>query len=75
MAWIGIWFGISNTSGGSWPSGVGQNKETDEQHDEDCVEEGFQLVRWKFDRNGEGSREALVWGIIVSIFEMDLNWN
>ena len=28
-----------------WLNGVGQNRETDEGHDEDCVEEGFQLVR------------------------------
>ena len=39
------WFGLSNTSSDWWSNGVGQNRETDEQHDEDCVEEGFQLVR------------------------------
>ena len=33
--------------------------ETDEEHDEDCAEEGFQLARVKFDRDGEGGREGL----------------
>ena len=28
-----------------WSNGVGQNRETDEEHDEDCIEEGFQLAR------------------------------
>ena len=37
---------------------VGKNKETHGEHDEDCVEEGFQLTRGKFDRVGEGGREA-----------------
>ena len=37
---------------------VGKNKETHEEHDEDCVEEEFQLTRGKFDRVGEGGREA-----------------
>ena len=27
--------------------------------DEDCVEEGFQLAREKFGRDGEGAREAI----------------
>ena len=39
--------------------GVGHNRETDEEHDEDCVEDGFQLASVKFDRDGEGGREAL----------------
>ena len=41
------------------------------------IEERFQLAKVKFDRDGEGGREALllVWGIVVSIFEMDQNWN
>ena len=30
------------------------DKKTDEQHGKDCVEEGFQLARAKFDRCGEG---------------------
>ena len=43
-------------------NGVGQNMETDEEHDEDCVEEGFQLARVKLDKDGEGSKEALGMG-------------
>ena len=31
-----------------------ESKETDEEHDEDCVEEGFQLARVKFNIDGEG---------------------
>ena len=38
---------------------VRKNMETNEEHDEDCVEEGFQLSRVKFSRDGEGGREAL----------------
>ena len=59
MAWIRIWFGISNTCGGAWSNDVGQNRETDEQHDEDCVEED--CVK-KIDKNGEVGREALGMG-------------
>ena len=39
-----------------WLHGVGQNRETDKEHDDDCVEEGFQLARLKFDRDDEGGR-------------------
>ena len=39
--------------------GVVQNRETDEEHDEDCVEEGFQWARIKFERDGEGGMEGL----------------
>ena len=42
-----------------WLNGVGENRETDKEHDEDCVEERFQLARAKFGRDGEGDREAL----------------
>ena len=52
-----VWY-ISNTCGAVWLYGVEQNKETDEEHDEDCVEEGFQLASVKFDRDDEGGREA-----------------
>ena len=58
MAWYAIWFGISNTCGGVWLNGVGQNRETDEEHDEVCVEEKFQLDRVKLDENVEEGREA-----------------
>ena len=40
-------------------NGVGQNRETNEEHDKDCIEGGFQLARIKFDRDSEGDREAL----------------
>ena len=40
-----------------WSAGVGKKRETDEEHDEYCVEEGFQLTSEKFDRDGEGDRE------------------
>ena len=52
MAWLGIWFSIYNTCGCVWSNGVGQNRETDEEHDEDCAEEGFQMARVKFGRDG-----------------------
>ena len=58
MVWLAVWFDISNTCGGVWFNGVGQNRETDEKDDEDCVEEGFQLARVKFDRDREGDKEA-----------------
>ena len=61
MARLAIWFGISNTCGGVWLNRVGQNRETDEEHDEDCVEEGFQLAR-ELDKDGERGREALGMG-------------
>ena len=42
--------------------GVEQNKEINEEHDEGCVEEGFQLARAKFDRYGKRYSQALgVW--------------
>ena len=45
-----------------WLNQVGQNRETNEEHDEYCVEKGFNLARVKFDRDGEGGREALGMG-------------
>ena len=57
-----IWFGISNTFGGTWLNGVEQNRETNDKHYEDCVKEGFQLTRVKFDIDGEGDREAVSMG-------------
>ena len=56
LAWHMIWF-IQYL----WSNGVGQNKETDEKHNENCVEERFQLAR--------------VWEIVLSIFKMDQNWD
>ena len=52
-----------------WSNRVGQNRETHEEHDEDGVEEGFQLARPKFERDDEGGREALGTGnCSISIF-------
>ena len=45
-----------------WLNGVGQNRETNENHEEGSVEQGFQLTRVKFDRDREGDREALDMG-------------
>ena len=43
-------------------NGVGQNRETTEEHDDDCVEEEFQLTGVKIDKDGEERREALGMG-------------
>ena len=72
---MSLWFGISNICGGMWSNGLGQNRENNEEHDEDCVEEGFRLASAKLGRNDKGGRKALVWGIVVSIFEMNQNWS
>ena len=45
-----------------WLNGVGQNRETNEKHNEDCVEEGFHLVRVKFEGDGEGDKVAVNMG-------------
>ena len=60
MAWLGIWFFSSNTCGGVWLNRVRQNWKIDKKDDEDCVEEGFQLAKAKYNKDGEGGREALV---------------
>ena len=62
-----------------WLNGLEQNRETDEEHDEDCVVEGFQLAKVKFDRNGKGGREALGMGYcschIWNELELKLAWS
>ena len=58
MARLRILFATSNNCGMRLNE-VGQNRETDEEHDEDCVDEGFQLASVKLDRDGKGGREAL----------------
>ena len=63
VTWLGILFVISNTCG-VWSNCPGQNREADEEHNEDCVE---QMVR--------NTRKVLGWGILVSIFEIGQNWN
>ena len=45
-----------------WLNGVGQNKETDEEHDEYCIKEGFQLARVKHDKDGEEGRKGVGMG-------------
>ena len=60
--WLGLPHGLVYpifVAADKWLNWVGQNRETDEEHDEHCVEEGFQLARVKFDRDGVGGREAL----------------
>ena len=58
---------------------VGQNSETDEKHDDDSAEEGFQLARVKFARDDEGSRKALgVGNCSINIWdgsEQELAWS
>ena len=53
--------------------------ETDEEHDEDCVEEGFPLARIKIDRNDERDRDALVKrNFSINIWdgsELELAWS
>ena len=61
MAWLASWFGISHNCS-VWSHVVGQNRQSDEEHDKGSVEEGFQLSRMKFDRVGEGDREVLGMG-------------
>ena len=43
-------------------NGVGQNRETDEEHYEDCVEDRLLLAREEIDRDGVRGREALGMG-------------
>ena len=58
-----------------WLTVVGLNREINEEHDEGCAEEGFQLAGVKLGKDGKGGSEVLVVGIVVSIFEMDQNWD
>ena len=45
-----------------WLNGLGKNRKTGQEHDEECVEKGFRLDRAKIDRNGKGGRKALGMG-------------
>ena len=65
MAWLGTWFGTSNTCG-VWLNGVGKNRETNQKHNEDCLKEGFRLPRKNFDRDDKGGRETLAMGYCSS---------
>ena len=62
MDWAGIRLVISNTCGGVWQNGVGQNTEINEEHEKDCVEERIQLDSLKVDRDAKRGREALGMG-------------
>ena len=79
MAWVGIWFSLSNNCDSVWSNRVERNRETNEEHDEDCIEEGFQLAKIKYDRYSEGGREALGMGnCSVNIWdgsELELTWS
>ena len=69
----------NNTCGGVWLDGVGQNRKTDEEHDEDCVEDVFQMARVKFGRHDEAGRKALDMGNyshnIWDGSELELAWS
>ena len=79
MDWLDICFGLFNTCGGVWLNWVGKIIEANEEHDENCVEEGFQLTRVKFERDGEGGRKAVGMGncciIIWDGSELELDWS
>ena len=55
-----------------WSNGVGQNRETDEEHDQDCVEEGFHLARVKVDKDGLGMQNCCI--NIWDGSELELAW-
>ena len=67
MAWLGKWFGVGIKLGNQW-----------RPHVEDCVEEGSQLARVKFYRNGRRGRETLSMEYfsinIADELEMQLAW-
>ena len=69
----------SNTCGGMWSNGLGQRRENDEEHYEDCVNARFQLARAKLDRNGEGGRKGLGTGNCSTNdwdrLELELAWS
>ena len=41
---------------------VGCDRETNKEHDKDCIEEGFQLARAKLNRSDEGDRVSIRMG-------------
>ena len=41
--------------------GVGQNRETDQEHVEDCIEKELQLARLKFKARQASSRDAILY--------------
>ena len=42
-----------------WLNRVGQNREINEEHGEDFVQEGFQLARVKYGKDDERGREDI----------------
>ena len=56
-----------------WLNGVGQNRETDEEHDEDCVEEAF--PGWNLTGMAREAGMLSGWDTVVAILDMDYNWN
>ena len=60
-------------------NGVGWNRETNEEHDEDCDEEECLLARVKLNKEGEGGREALgIGNLRINIWdgsELELAWS
>ena len=65
--------GTSNIFGGWWSNRVGQNRETDEKHYEECAEEDFCWLRQNLAEIVREAGNLKVRGIVVSIFEMDQN--
>ena len=56
-----------------WSITVGQNRETNEEHDEDCVEESFSWLRQNLTEMVREIEKLSLWGILVSIFEINQN--
>ena len=56
LDWLGLAYGSVYDVRSN---GVGKNREIDEDHDEDCVEKGFQLTSGAFDRDGEEGKESV----------------
>ena len=48
-------------------NGVGQNIETDEEHDEVCAEEGFSWLRYNLTEMVRELGMFCIWGVVVSI--------
>ena len=41
--------------------GVGQNRESDEEHVEDCIEEEFELAKLNFEGRQASSRDGILY--------------
>ena len=63
--WLGLPYGLVYpifVVAGMWLNWVGQNRETDEEHADDCVEERFQLARVISDGDGDGRQGSSRFG-------------